>query len=154
MKEIVIATPDNLEEINLIRTEVTSEKTNGYTLRRLNPDDIEETKKSVTLVYRGNKSITGYILLQHTNLFNNKGDAILDVFIRPSFQNQGIGTELIQYTTKYAKQYSDYNRLTLGVLHSNLLGIVFFQRNGFNTFREDDKGKYMAIEIKDSVNYS
>ncbi len=55
---------------------------------------------------------------------------IWDIYVEPSFQNLGIGTELLKHSEKIARQWSA-KAIVVECQSSNFPAIKFFQKNNF-----------------------
>ncbi len=73
--------------------------------------------------------------------------AELLVFVRPEFQNQGIGTELIKWVAKLAGERG-FKRLWLTVLTSNPIAIYVFRKCGFKFIGPMDSEREMILELR------
>jgi ribosomal protein S18 acetylase RimI-like enzyme len=62
--------------------------------------------------------------------FNNRA-RIWDIYIDKSFQNQGMGTKLIQFAEDLARKWNCRN-IVLEVQSSNYNAIKFYEKNGFS----------------------
>ena len=94
---------------------------------RKSMDDFKEYPRFFAYVNQnGHKS--GYLSVgfQSLNIYK-----IWDVLVEPSFQHLGIGTELVKYAERQAKEWSA-KVIIVECPSSNYPAIKFFQKNNFN----------------------
>ena len=94
--------------------------------------------KSVYYFILNNKTIIGTICL----LLNNNEIYINDFAIFEEFQNNGFGTEVLNYIKN---KYEDKN-FELGVEKGNLKALHLYQKIGFKIFKEFNKGYFLRLK--------
>jgi ribosomal protein S18 acetylase RimI-like enzyme len=95
---------------------------------------LEQPNRGRVFVYRWNGIILGMINLLFTISTAEGGFVILieDVIVRKEYRDRGVGSQLLDHATKYAKQ-KDFLRMTLLTDRDNEEGQDFFKRHGFFT---------------------
>jgi ribosomal protein S18 acetylase RimI-like enzyme len=104
-------------------------------LGRLEHIELDHTK--LNLVLLDNQPI-GQLYLN----LSNKEIRILELAILPAYQNQGIGTILLQEIVVWARQMGQ--AVTLNVLRNNDAAFRLYQRLGFKVLQEDEVSYFMA----------
>lgn len=91
---------------------------------------------SETYVYEKNGTVKGFI-----SIYEN---SIAAIFVNPTLQGNGIGSELIEFVK------SKNNELSLSVYKSNTKSISFYKKHGFKEIREqiDEHTNYSEIIMK------
>lgn len=148
MIEIAIARPSDLESINKIRLAVTADHSSDHNLSEIEQLEIEHNEDRITFICEQNSYLIGYLTIYKMKSFDEKRNFMLEIFVYPDHQGQGAGTRLIETCLEHVSQSTNFERITLGVLHSNRSAIALYERFGFEILREDAKGKYMAREIQ------
>lgn len=87
-------------------------------------------ESSTTTVYTEDEEICGYII-------TNKDNKILGILVKEAMRREGIGTRLIENCQKKV------NKMNVEVSASNKVAIIFFQKNGFVTQKDEDDICYM-----------
>jgi len=93
---------------------------------------------SVYYFILNDKTIIGTICL----LLNNDEIYINDFAIFKEFQNNGFGTEVLNYIKNKYKN----NNFELGVEKRNLKALHLYQKIGFKIFKEFDEGYFLRLE--------
>lgn len=79
-------------------------------------------------VYMHNNKIVGFLsLCKEENTLH-----INDIVVLPEYQNQGVGSRLMQYAKEKAVE-SDCSKLALGMVYDNLKLRGWYEKEGFHT---------------------
>ena len=140
---ISTATVENLADINQICAAITADRSNDHTLHGYFTSEIGLTTDQATFIFTRDESTVGFLRLHQYQ----SSECIFETFVLPQFQSQGIGTELIRYCIEYVRMNMTYRRIHLAVLHSNTRAFDLYKREGFETYDQDIKGKYMRLEL-------
>lgn len=107
---------------------------NTYTI-----DKIQENLKNTNVIYflaYTHEGEAGYVKLL-LNQFNPKLDGscteLEKIYVKQSFQRQGVAHQLLQHTINFCKEHN-YKNLFLGVWQENEKALQFYAKEGFVKF--------------------
>ncbi len=113
-------------------------KTHNFIDKKYWESKVDEMKyqyipNSETYIYEKGENIIGFASLN--------GNRLEAIFIKPYFQGQGVGKELLNYVKRERKE------LMLSVYKENKKSISFYKRNGFKKLTEQEDKNTQHIEI-------
>lgn len=84
------------------------------------------------------QQLVGYLKLnfnqaQTEDILDNKAFEIERIYLLQKYQNQGLGTELLEAAIEFGKE-QNYRQLWLGVWESNFKALTFYRKRGFIVF--------------------
>lgn len=139
MSEVVIepATSEDLDELSSLLGELFSQESDFrpnkekqlYGLRLI----FEQPNRGRVFVLRRDRAIVGMINLLFTISTAEGGFVILleDLVIHKAYQDQGYGSQLLQYAIDFARQ-KNFLRITLLTDRPEIRSQNFFKRHGFH----------------------
>lgn len=106
----------------------------------------------ITYVYVDNGEYVGEVSLVFDRNDNdytipNKRIYLSRLIVKKEFRQMGIGTKLIEYIVKVAKELN-YEEISLGVNLDNYKALKLYVNNGFNNIilvDKDDQGAYIKL---------
>lgn len=106
----------------------------------------------ITYVYVDNGEYVGEVSLVFDRNDNdytipNKRIYLSRLIVKKEFRRKGIGTKLIEYIVKVAKELN-YEEISLGVNLDNYKALKLYVNNGFNNIilvDKDDQGAYIKL---------
>jgi len=155
MSEVVIepAISEDLDELSSLLGELFSEESDFrpnkekqlYGLRLI----FEQPSRGRVFVLRRDRSIVGMINLLFTISTAEGGFVILleDLVIHKNYQDQGYGSQLLQYAINFARE-KNFLRITLLTDRPEIRSQNFFRRHGFHDSSMMPMRLLLSQEIK------
>ncbi|MEI5909295.1 GNAT family N-acetyltransferase [Bacillus spongiae] len=128
--------------IDIKKEIILSETTTKFFISSPNkiPDNVNKEKEKIQksnekgnlyIVFEKDGKVVGFLVFYRYDMDRLKHAGSLGMGIREEYCNQGIGTKLLEFLIKWAKNQKDLEKICLGVVSVNDRAIKVYKRMGF-----------------------
>ena len=144
MHKIDIATAQDLDEINNLRSAIRA----SFTNYDLGLEDIKQSGKRITFITRNSGQIVGYLSLHSSISFQTDNKAVFEVGIHPDYEGERRATDLVKRAIQYTQEKTNLRHVEALVKKSKPESEGMLKKIGFRVLHKDDLGSTLVIDIQ------
>lgn len=146
---IGLASKNDLDEINEIRTEISLDTSNDYNLGKLREDEILPMDNQKTLITKIDNHLIAFVRSYRDEIFLYfVNDWIAEMYITEKYRNKGIGSQLFKHMLNELKNNSNAKRILVGILSENTRAIEFARKHGLSFISKESKGDFWGKTLE------